>query len=198
MNSHKNVFVDRVQNYIGGQWKASANPEYVPSPTPQRASRSAPSPWVGQGRRRRREGRRRPPSPPGASSPRRPRAKYLFALRDKMDSSYDELLAICTQEHGKTLEESKGDVRRTIDNVEVACGMPSMMMNAARCSTRSPPASTAVSIRQPMGVFGIIAPYNFPSMVPYWFLPYAIATGNTVVVKPSEQVPFSQVAPRSR
>ena len=94
-----------------------------------------------------------------------------------MEKHYDELLAICTQEHGKTLEESKGDVRRGIDNVEVACGMPSAMLDGGRGARadrhrhRLP-----LSVRQPMGVFAIIAPYNFPSMVPFWFLPYAIAT----------------------
>src|SRR6202042_1910454 len=72
-----------------------------------------------------------------------------------------------------------------------AAGMPSLMMGQALEQIAT--GIDCVSVRQPMGVFAIIAPYNFPSMVPLWFLPYAIATGNTVVVKPSEQVPFSQV-----
>src|SRR6185369_14102094 len=118
------------------------------------------------------------------------RARYLFDLRNLMEKNYDELLSICTQEHGKTFEESKGDVRRGIDNVETAAGIPSMMMGDALEQIAT--GIDCISYRQPMGVFGIIAPYNFPSMVPLWFLPYAIATGNTVVVKPSEQVPFSQ------
>ena len=108
------------------------------------------------------------------------------------EKHYGELLSICTQEHGKTLEESKGDVRRAIDNVEVACGVPSMMLHAGGALEQIATGIDCQSVRQPMGVFAIIAPYNFPSMVPFWFLPYAIATGNTVVVKPSEQVPFSQ------
>ena len=82
-----------------------------------------------------------------------------------MEKHFDELLSICTQEHGKTLEESKGDVRRGIDNVETARGH-ALAHDGAGASSRSPRASTASSVRQPMGVFAIIAPYNFPSMVP--------------------------------
>ncbi len=120
------------------------------------------------------------------------RTKVLFALREAMEKHFDELCSICTQEHGKTLEESRGDVRRAIDNVEVACGMPSLLLGAGGALEQIASGIDTTSVRQPMGVFGIIAPYNFPSMVPFWFLPYAIASGNTVVVKPSEQVPFSQ------
>jgi malonate-semialdehyde dehydrogenase (acetylating)/methylmalonate-semialdehyde dehydrogenase len=124
--------------------------------------------------------------------PAQTRARYLFDLRNLMEKHYDELLSICTQEHGKTLEESKGDVRRGIDNVEAACGIPAAMLAAGGSLEQIANGIDCHSVRQPMGVFAIIAPYNFPSMVPFWFLPYAIATGNTVVVKPSEQVPFSQ------
>lgn len=119
------------------------------------------------------------------------RARYLFDLRNVMERHFDELCELCTLEHGKTLEESKGDVRRGIDNVETAAAMPSLMMGQALEQIAT--GIDCVSVRQPMGVFAVIAPYNFPSMVPFWFLPYAIATGNTVVVKPSEQVPLSQV-----
>jgi malonate-semialdehyde dehydrogenase (acetylating)/methylmalonate-semialdehyde dehydrogenase len=192
-SSKKTVFVERVQNYIGGQWKASANPEYAAVTNP---ATGEPLGSVPMGSAKDVDDAVKAAHaafPAWRELTAQARAKYLFALRDKMEANYDELLAICTQEHGKTLEESKGDVRRTIDNVEVACGIPSMMMNAGQVLDQIATGIDSVSIRQPMGVFGIIAPYNFPSMVPFWFLPYAIATGNTVVVKPSEQVPFSQV-----
>ena len=119
------------------------------------------------------------------------RARYLFELRNLMEQNYDELLSICTQEHGKTYDESKGDVRRGIENVETAIAMPTLMMGQALVQIAT--GIDCVSVRQPMGVFAVIAPYNFPSMVPLWFLPYCIASGNTMVVKPSEQVPFSQL-----
>jgi malonate-semialdehyde dehydrogenase (acetylating)/methylmalonate-semialdehyde dehydrogenase len=192
MSSHK-VFVDRVQNYIGGQWRASANPEYAPVTNPATGESLGSVPMGSAKDVDDAVNAAQAAFPAWRELTAQARAKYLFALRDKMEAHYDELLAICTQEHGKTLEESKGDVRRTIDNVEVACGTPSLMMNAGQVLDQIAGGIDCVSIRQPMGVFGIIAPYNFPSMVPFWFLPYAIATGNTVVVKPSEQVPFSQV-----
>jgi malonate-semialdehyde dehydrogenase (acetylating)/methylmalonate-semialdehyde dehydrogenase len=192
-HAKNSVFVERVQNYIGGQWKASANPEVAPVSNPA-TGESLGSVPMGSARDVDDAVKAAQAAfPAWRELTAQARAKYLFALREKMESSYDELLAICTQEHGKTLDESKGDVRRGIDNVEVACGMPTLMMNAGQVLDQIAPGIDTVSVRQPIGVFGIIAPYNFPSMVPFWFLPYAIATGNTVVVKPSEQVPFSQV-----
>ncbi len=118
------------------------------------------------------------------------RARHLFRLKALLDEHKDEIARICTTEHGKTLAESQSDIGRGIENVEHACGMPTMMMGQSLediatgidCST----------FRQPMGVFAAITPFNFPPMVPLWFLPYAVATGNTFVLKPSEQVPLSQ------
>lgn len=118
------------------------------------------------------------------------RARAMFAFKNRLEEHFEEISRIVTTEHGKTLDESRGSVRRGIEAVEVACGMPSMMMgygleDIARgldCDVH----------RQPMGVFAAIAPFNFPAMVPLWFLPFAVATGNTFVVKPSELVPLSQ------
>ncbi|MGA7991545.1 MAG: CoA-acylating methylmalonate-semialdehyde dehydrogenase [Thermoanaerobaculia bacterium] len=118
------------------------------------------------------------------------RARAMFAFKNRLEEHFEEIARIVTTEHGKTLDESRGSVRRGIEAVEVACGMPSMMMgygleDIARgldCDVH----------RQPIGVFAAIAPFNFPAMVPLWFLPFAVATGNTFVVKPSELVPLSQ------
>ena len=187
------LFVERVQNYIGGQWKPSANPEYVGITNPATGEALGSVPLGSPRDVDDAVKAARAAFPAWRELTAQARAKYLFALRERMEAHYDDLLAICTQEHGKTLEESKGDVRRGIDNVEVACGMPSLLMNAGSVLEQIAGGIDSSAVRQPMGVFGIIAPYNFPSMVPFWFLPYAIATGNTVVVKPSEQVPFSQV-----
>jgi malonate-semialdehyde dehydrogenase (acetylating)/methylmalonate-semialdehyde dehydrogenase len=187
------LFGERVHNYIGGHWKASANPEYVPITNPATGAALGSVP-MGSARDVDDAVRAAQAAfPAWRELTAQARCRYLFALREKMEAHYDELLAICTEEHGKTLEESKGDVRRGVDNVEVACGMPSLLMNAGSVLEQIAGGIDSVAVRQPMGVFGIIAPYNFPSMVPFWFLPYAIAAGNTVVVKPSEQVPFSQV-----
>lgn len=118
------------------------------------------------------------------------RARYLFKFRELLEKHFEEIVWIVTTEHGKTLDEARGSVRRGIEAVEVGCGMPSLMMGygleeIARgidCDVH----------RQPMGVFAAIAPFNFPAMVPLWFLPFAVGTGNTFIVKPSELVPLSQ------
>jgi len=128
--------------------------------------------------------------PAWKATPVAERARAMFAFKSRLEEHFDELARIVTTEHGKTLDESRGSVRRGIEAVEVACGMPSMMMGygledisrGIDCDVH----------RQPMGVFGAIAPFNFPAMVPLWFLPFAVATGNTFVVKPSELVPLSQ------
>jgi malonate-semialdehyde dehydrogenase (acetylating)/methylmalonate-semialdehyde dehydrogenase len=118
------------------------------------------------------------------------RARYLFKLKELLEENFEEISRIQTMEHGKTLDESRGETRRGIENVEVACGIPSLMMgyNLEDVSTRI----DEYVINQPLGVFGIIGPFNFPFMIPLWSAPYAVATGNTIVVKPSSEVPLSQ------
>lgn len=119
------------------------------------------------------------------------RAKYIFAFKNLMEEHFDEIARLVTIEHGKTLAEGRGDVRRGIDNLDVACGIPSLMQGEAlEDISRGIDCHT---FRQPMGVFGGITPFNFPAMVPLWFVPYALATGNTYVLKPSEQVPLTQM-----
>jgi malonate-semialdehyde dehydrogenase (acetylating)/methylmalonate-semialdehyde dehydrogenase len=187
----KKYSVDKVRNYIGGKFVASANPEHVEITNPATGDRLGAVPV----------GAVKDADDAVASAkhafdawrdvPVAQRARYLLDLRNVMEKNYDELLSICTQEHGKTFEESKGDVRRGIDNVETAIAMPSLMMGQSLEQIAT--GIDCTSNRQPMGVFAMVAPYNFPSMVPLWFLPYCIASGNTMVVKPSEQVPFSQL-----
>ena len=118
------------------------------------------------------------------------RARFLFRFRDLLDQNAEELARIVTREHGKTLEESRGSVRRGIECVEVACGAPSLM--AGYGLENVGPGIDCQVIRQPLGVCAAIAPFNFPAMVPLWFLPFAVATGNTFVLKPSERVPLTQ------
>ncbi len=118
------------------------------------------------------------------------RARYLFRLKELLEEHFDEISRIQTQEHGKTIDESRGETRRGIENVEVACGIPTLMMgyNLEDIAT----GIDEYVIRQPLGVFGIISPFNFPFMIPLWSAPYAVATGNCVVIKPSPEVPISQ------
>lgn len=117
------------------------------------------------------------------------RVQFLFKLKSLLEEHFDELAAIVTTENGKTLGESKGELRRGIENVEVACGIPVLMQGYSLEDIA--PGIDEIMVRQPLGVCAVITPFNFPLMIPLWFLPYAIATGNTVVLKPSDRVPYS-------
>jgi len=118
------------------------------------------------------------------------RARCLFRLKALMEERFEELSRIQTIEHGKTIDESRGETRRGIENVEVAAGIPSLMMGYNLEDIAA--GIDEYVIRQPLGVFGIIGPFNFPFMVPLWFAPYAVATGNCIIIKPSSEDPVSQ------
>src|SRR5579859_5244576 len=117
------------------------------------------------------------------------RVQYLFKLKVLLEEHLDELARLITIENGKTLGESKAELKRGIENVEVACGMPVLMQGYSLEDIA--PGIDEIMVRQPLGVCAVITPFNFPLMIPLWFPPYAIATGNTVVLKPSDRVPFS-------
>jgi malonate-semialdehyde dehydrogenase (acetylating) / methylmalonate-semialdehyde dehydrogenase len=128
--------------------------------------------------------------PAGSETPPMVRARSMFAFRAKLEEHLEELARLVTTEHGKTLDESRGSVRRGIECVEIACGAPSMLMGYGLENIS--PGIDCTAMRQPIGVCAAIAPFNFPAMVPLWFLPFAVVCGNTFVLKPSEQVPLSQ------
>jgi malonate-semialdehyde dehydrogenase (acetylating)/methylmalonate-semialdehyde dehydrogenase len=117
------------------------------------------------------------------------RVQYLFKLKALLEQHLDELATLVTLENGKTLAEAKAELRRGIENVEVACGIPVLMQGYSLEDVA--PGIDEIMVRQPLGVVAAITPFNFPLMIPLWFLPYAIATGNTFVVKPSDRVPFA-------
>jgi len=115
------------------------------------------------------------------------RVQYLFKLRDLMRSNHDEIAKLITDECGKTFEEAKAEMIRAFENIEVACGMPHM--SKGEFVEDIAPGIDEIMIRQPVGVCATIAPFNFPGMIPFWYLPYALAAGNTYIIKPSEKVP---------
>ena len=119
------------------------------------------------------------------------RARCMFRLKELLEENFEQLSRVQTQEHGKTIDESRGETRRGIEMVEVSTGIPSLMMgyNLEDIAT----GIDEYVIYQPLGVFCNIAPFNFPFMVPLWYSPFALATGNTFVVKPSPRDPISQV-----
>jgi malonate-semialdehyde dehydrogenase (acetylating) / methylmalonate-semialdehyde dehydrogenase len=122
-------------------------------------------------------------------TPAEDRIQPLFKLKMLLEEHLDDIARTITQENGKTFAEAKAEMRRSIENVEVACGIPTMMQgynleDVAR-------GIDEIMIRQPLGVVAAITASNFPGMIPFWFLPYAIACGNTFIVKPSERVPLT-------
>lgn len=117
------------------------------------------------------------------------RIQYLFRLKALMEANLDDLARTITNEAGKTYGESVAEMRRGIENVEVACGIPAMMQGYNNEDIAS--GIDEHMFRQPLGVVAAITPFNFPGMIPLWFLPYAVATGNCFILKPSEKVPMT-------
>jgi malonate-semialdehyde dehydrogenase (acetylating)/methylmalonate-semialdehyde dehydrogenase len=174
-------------NYINGQWCRSTATEYLAVTNPATAetlSRVPLSPAADVDAAVRAgvqafAGWRRVPVTE--------RVQYLFRFRQLLEENLEDLARTLTQECGKTLAESRGELRRGIENVETACGMPSLIQGA-----NNEDIAAGVDehlFRQPLGVVAAITPFNFPGMIPLWFLPYAIACGNCFLLKPSERVP---------
>jgi len=122
-------------------------------------------------------------------TPPQNRIGFLFKFRTLLEEHADEIARLTTQENGKTFAESRAELQRGIENVEVACGIPTLMQGYNLEDIAS--GLDEIMIRQPLGVTAAITPFNFPSMIPLWFLPYAIACGNTFILKPSERVPLT-------
>ena len=119
------------------------------------------------------------------------RVQVLYRLKSLMEKNLDVLAETITNECGKTKSESYGELQRAIENIEVACGTPMLIQGDFIEDIAS--GIDEMMIRQPLGVTACITPFNFPSMIVFWFLPYAIATGNAMVIKPSEKVPLTMI-----
>lgn len=181
--------IPELKNYIGGEWVASGSDEHlqvrnpatdeviahVPLSTAQETGRAVEA--AGEAFQEWRE------TTPYA------RARYMFRLKNLMEDHFEDLARAIVLEHGKIIDEARGEVRRGIENVEVAAGVPSLMMGYNLEDVSQ--GIDEECVYQPAGVFCCVAPFNFPNMVPLWFLPYAVVCGNTYVVKPSEQCPMS-------
>ncbi len=117
------------------------------------------------------------------------RVQVLYRYKALLDRDADGIARILSTENGKTLDDARGSVRRAIQMVEVACGMPSLMMGQSLENVSK--GIDCQTIRQPLGVCAGISPFNFPAMVPMWMFPFAIACGNSFILKPSEKVPLT-------
>ncbi len=178
-----------VPNFVGGRWIDSAASDTLPLADPATGELLGHTPLstsgdvgaaVAAATRAFPEWRRTPPVE---------RARVLFRLKMLLEDDLDDLAASLTRENGKTVADSRGEIRRGIENVEHACGIPTLMQGATLEDVA--PGVDCETVRQPLGVFAAISPYNFPIMIPLWFWPYAVATGNTFVLKPSEQDPIT-------
>ena len=176
-------------NFIGGEWTASAAAEHAPVLNPASAEVLALTPLSPAAEVAGAVDAAARAFPAWRRTPLTERIQPLFKLKMLLEEKFEELARTITLECGKTLAESKGEMRRAIENVEVACSAP--VLTQGYVSEDIAVGIDELMIRQPLGVCAIIAPFNFPGMIPFWFLPYAIAAGNTVVLKPSERVPLT-------
>ncbi len=178
-----------LKNYINGQWVGSGSTANIPVENPATgetlyhvpagsrsdvdfaatAARQAWKSW--------------------RDTPATQRIQYLFKMKRILEENTDEIARICTDECGKTFAESKAEMVRALENIEVACGIPTLMQS--EFSEDIALGIDEFMIRQPIGVGACISPFNFPIMIPFWFMPYALACGNTYIVKPSEKVPMT-------
>ncbi len=181
---------ERLQNFIGGKWIASAATATHPVFNPATGQVIAECPLSSANEVDAAVQAAQSAYPSWRRTPVENRIQPLFELKALLEKHAKELAAIVTRENGKTLSESLGSVRRGIQMVEVATGAPSLLMGQALEDIAT--GIDCESVRQPMGVFACITPFNFPAMVPLWFFPFAVACGNTFVCKPSEQTPLSQ------
>ena len=180
-----------LQNYIGGRWLASQASRFGEVRNPATDALLAKVPLGGGPDVDRAVQAALAAYPAWRATPPVHRLKPLFKLKSLFEEHFEDVARVCTREHGKTLDESRSSVRRAIDNVDNALAIPQLMQG-----TSLEDIATGIdchTVRQPLGVFAAITPFNFPAMVPMWFLPYAVACGNTFIVKPSERVPLSQV-----
>src|SRR5881628_2674899 len=176
-------------NYINGRWEKSAAGEFLDVRNPattetivrvpltprtevDTAVQAAVAAWDGWRR-----------------TPATERIQYMFRLKNLLEEHYKDIARTITQECGKTLAEAEAELRRGIENVEVACGIPMLMQGYNNEDIAS--GIDEHMFRQPLGVVAAITPFNFPAMIPLWFLPYAVACGNCFIFKPSEKVPLT-------
>jgi malonate-semialdehyde dehydrogenase (acetylating)/methylmalonate-semialdehyde dehydrogenase len=180
---------ERLVNYVNGEWRRAGADDYLdvnnpatgevinevplsPAEDVDAAARAAADAFE--------EWRRTPVTD---------RIQHLFRLKGLLEDNLDDLSRTITEECGKTYAESAGELRRGIENVEVACGMPSLLQGYNNEDIAH--GIDEHMIRQPVGVAAAITPFNFPGMIPLWFLPYAVAAGNCFILKPSEKVPVT-------
>jgi malonate-semialdehyde dehydrogenase (acetylating)/methylmalonate-semialdehyde dehydrogenase len=182
----------KVLNYVNGEWIEPVVAEFFDVVNPATGELLAQTPVCGSSDVDAAAQAAAEALPAWRRTPAQERIQFLYKLRDLMKANLDEISRTITIECGKTIEESKAEMIRAIENVEIACSIP--MIAKGEISEDIAAGIDEFMLRQPVGVCATICPFNFPGMIPFWYLPYAIACGNTYIIKPSEKVPLTMQA----
>jgi malonate-semialdehyde dehydrogenase (acetylating)/methylmalonate-semialdehyde dehydrogenase len=182
--------VRTLQIYVGGRWTDSSATKFQDVYNPATDELLARTPLGGAADVEKAVQAAQKAFPAWRRTPPVNRVRHLFKMKELFEKAFEDLARQVTLEHGKTLDESRSSVRRAIENIDMAIGIPTTMQGRALEDIAH--GIDCYTYRQPIGVFAAITPFNFPAMVPMWFLPHAVACGNTFIVKPSERVPLSQ------
>jgi malonate-semialdehyde dehydrogenase (acetylating)/methylmalonate-semialdehyde dehydrogenase len=181
---------EQIPNYVNGAWSLPNRADYYSDViNPATGEMLARSPSGGREEVAAAVDAASAAFPGWRRTPPQERIQFLFRMKGLLTEHTNEIARTISIENGKTVAEARAELQRAIENVEVACGIPTLMQgynleDVAR-------GIDEIMIRQPLGVVAAITPFNFPAMIPFWFLPYAIACGNTFILKPSERVPLT-------
>jgi malonate-semialdehyde dehydrogenase (acetylating) / methylmalonate-semialdehyde dehydrogenase len=178
-----------LKNYIGGEWVDASSSETVPVINPATCEVLAHCPESTYADVDRAVQAAKEAFDEWRSTPVLSRAQYMYRFKALLEDRFEDLVRVVVEENGKTRDEARGEVRRGIESVDFAVSVPTIMRGYTMEDVSSGIDETAE--RQPLGVFAAITPFNFPMMVPMWFLPTAITCGNTYIIKPSPQTPLS-------
>ena len=179
--------VRKLRNYANGQWTEPAGCDWLDVENPSNGEIVARVPLSRPGDLNTAVAAAQAAFPGWSTTPVDKRVAPLFSLAAMIRDNRETLARLITEENGKSLPDARAEIDRTLENVETACGMPVLQQGDKLVGAA--PGIDGEVMRLPIGVFAMIAPFNFPAMVPFWFIPYALATGNTFVLKPSELVP---------
>jgi malonate-semialdehyde dehydrogenase (acetylating) / methylmalonate-semialdehyde dehydrogenase len=179
--------IRRLRNYVGGEWAEPRESRWLDVENPSTGEVIARVPLSRASDLDAAVGAAKAAFRVWSTTPVDKRVAPLFKLAAMIRDDREAIARLITEENGKSLPDARAEVDRTLENVETACGMPVLQQGDKLVGAA--PGIDGEVVRVPIGVFAMIAPFNFPAMVPFWFIPYALATGNTFVVKPSELVP---------
>ena len=177
----------KIKNYINGIWQEAENTGYLDVENPSTGTVIAQVPLSTESEVDRAVKSASAAFREWSATPVSKRCSYLFKLSSLLRENEEKIAMSMVEEMGKSLTDARAEIKRSVENCETACGMPVLQQGDIQMGVSS--GIDGEVIRLPLGVFAMAAPFNFPLMVPFWFIPYAIATGNTYIVKPSEQAP---------